>query len=169
MVDAFERLTLIDMKAMFLSLLIIFTFALLLLKAVQEFCDIFGWTVFWKKKDQKLDEIRDMVKDLTNRVHRDEKEIEGIYECKDKFEQQLISITKHIEEQKEETQKLERTKLKENITKAHRHYHKTKQWNYMEKEAFEDMIEEYSKKGGNSYVHKVIEPESKTWEVVPFE
>lgn len=169
MLDTFERLTLIDLKVVIVSLLTIFTFVLLLAKAIQEFCNIFGWTVFWKKKDKKLDEIRDMVKALTDRVHKDELDIEQMNCWGKDFEKQMKSMTEYIEKQKEENTKRECAKLKEKITSAHRHYHKTKQWNSMEKEAFEDMIGEYYRAGGNSYVHKVIEPESKTWTVIPFE
>ena len=39
----------------------------------------------------------------------------------------------------------------------------------MEKEAFEDLIKEYGKVGGNSYVHNIIEPETYTWEVRPLD
>lgn len=70
-------------------------------------------------------------------------------------------------ESEEKNNKRIRAELKDKIMRAYRIYHERQSWNEMEKEALEDLIEEYQKVGGNSFVHKVIVPEMYTWKVHP--
>lgn len=61
----------------------------------------------------------------------------------------------------------DRARLKDRISQSYRYYHELKQWNSMEKEAFEDLIRSYEEAGGkNSFIHSICEPESLTWEVI---
>jgi predicted nuclease with TOPRIM domain len=60
----------------------------------------------------------------------------------------------------------ERARIKNEISKAYQRFHKVKKWSSMEKEAMEDLIEQYEACGGiNSFVHKKVQVEMYTWEV----
>lgn len=84
---------------------------------------------------------------------------------------QLTAMQKKTDERfsinEQKTNKRIRAELKDKIMRAYRVYHEQQYWNEMEKEAFEDLVEEYNQVSGNSFVHKTIIPESCTWEIRP--
>lgn len=60
-----------------------------------------------------------------------------------------------------------RAEMKDKISQLYRYYHEKQVWNDMEREAFNDLIDEYEDAGGsNSFVHSVVQPESYTWKVI---
>lgn len=78
----------------------------------------------------------------------------------------IKNIEKMIQEMQIKNDERERARLKNEISKAYQRFHKTRKWSSMEKEAMEDLIEQYEDCGGlNSFVHKKVQVEMYTWEV----
>lgn len=68
---------------------------------------------------------------------------------------------------REREDKRVRAELKDRIGQSYRHYHSIGKWNLMEREALEDLIEEYESAGGsNSFVHSIVEQEMYKWELI---
>lgn len=79
----------------------------------------------------------------------------------------FLENQKQLQETREKTDKRTRAEMKDKISRAYRYYHAKKSWNYMEKEALLDLIEEYEAAGGkNSFVHSVVVPEMCLWEEI---
>ncbi|MEE0418746.1 MAG: hypothetical protein UDG86_01710 [Lachnospiraceae bacterium] len=79
----------------------------------------------------------------------------------------IEQINQKLDESQRKTNKRVQAELKERLGQSYRYYHSIKQWNEMEKEAFDGLIEEYEEAGGNnSFVHDIVMPESYTWELV---
>ncbi len=79
----------------------------------------------------------------------------------------ILSISNRINENEEKRRSSERARLKDRIGQIYRHYHSIKEWNTMEKEALEDLINEYENAGGeNSFVHSVVQKEMYTWKEI---
>lgn len=88
-----------------------------------------------------------------------------------KLTQELASLKKTTEERYQQSLEREnkraRAELKDRIGESYRFFHTTKRWNSMEKEALEDLIQEYEDAGGkNSFVHSVVQEEMYTWELI---
>ena len=61
----------------------------------------------------------------------------------------------------------ERNRLRDRIGQAYRYYNEKGQWNSMEKEAFNGLIESYESVGGNNgFVHEKCIPASLEWKVI---
>lgn len=87
---------------------------------------------------------------------------------------QLTAMQKKTDERfaanEEKTNKRIRAELKDKIRRSYQVYHDRGYWNEMEKEAFDDLLEEYeSHNGTNSFIHTIVQPESYTWELRPLE
>lgn len=126
-----------------------------------------------------LDDHKRMAEYEGNRVHDREQSfkiqkelIDSQTHLADKINEismQLTEMQKKTDERfatnEEKTNKRIRAELKDKIMRAYRVYHARQYWNDMEKEAFDDLVEEYDQVFGNSFVHEVIVPESCTWEL----
>lgn len=89
-------------------------------------------------------------------IHSDISKLSGNV---DELRQMLVDMQKKNDD-------CERARIKNEISKAYQRFHKVKKWSSMEKEAMEDLIEQYEACGGmNSFVHKKVQVEMYTWEV----
>lgn len=127
-----------------------------------------------KKKvlgDKAKDDNDELIKNLTSRQLDLEKELKGlskvVKEMNTTFTSSLKDISQQIEDMEAKSDESSKAKLKDRIAQAYRHYHETKEWTKMDKEAFLGLIKDYERHGGqNSFVHSVCEPELYTWKVV---
>lgn len=132
----------------------------------------------WAKRKQEKDELLKIVystkekvdKYAENRIHDREQSFEiqkqltnGINELSEKID----AMGRRQVELEEKHRKRIRAEMKDKISQLYRYYHEKQAWNDMEREAFNDLIDEYEDAGGsNSFVHTVVQPESYTWKVV---
>lgn len=73
---------------------------------------------------------------------------------------------RYLEDQKRLNKRL-RAELKDKISIRYRTHSKCGKWTLMDKEALEDLIQEYEDAGGeNSFVHTVVQKKMYTWEIV---
>lgn len=109
-----------------------------------------------------------------NRIHDREqsfkiqKELtDAIKDISDKLEEMRRTTEERFIENREREDKRLRAQLKDRIGQSYRAYHNAGKWTSMEKEALEDLIEEYEGAGGkNSFVHSTVQEEMYTWELV---
>ena len=132
----------------------------------------------WAKRKQEKDELLKMVYSnkkaidqyAENRIHDREQSLEiqkQLTTAINALSDKLDAIDKRQSEYEEKHKKRLRAEIKDRIAELYRYYSKQKVWSSMEKEAFEDLIEEYEAAGGeNSFVHSKVQPESYLWQVV---
>lgn len=132
----------------------------------------------WAKRKQEKDELLKIIystkekvdKYAENRIHDRAQSFEiqkqltdGINELSEKID----AMGRRQVELEEKHRKRIRAEMKDKISQLYRYYHEKQAWNDMEREAFNDLIDEYEDAGGsNSFVHTVVQPESYTWKVV---
>ena len=61
-------------------------------------------------------------------------------------------------EMEESQRMLERNKLRDRLLQGYRYYTAQGEWTIMEAEAFWELFREYESRGGNGYMHRVVEP-----------
>ena len=132
----------------------------------------------WAKRKQEKDELLKM-------VYQNKKSIDEYAGAALHHRQQPVAIQSHgtgsisalcdrleplnvdENELEEKHRKRIRAEMKDKISQLYRYYHEKQEWNDMEREAFNDLIDEYEDAGGkNSFVHSVVQPESYLWKVV---
>lgn len=125
----------------------------------------------WFDKKTKQNEILQI-------IYNDNKKIRELTETHAKDKEQTIkvqrqlsdsiaTITQKLDDMENKHDKRIRAELKDKISQQYRYYHEKQEWNDIEKEALNDLIEEYESAGGkNSFVHTIVQPESYTWNVV---
>lgn len=144
------------------------------------------WESWYQRKKRKDELLNMLLKDHdrmdeyeSNRIHDREQSFEiqkQLVDAQTSLAEQLKTVSFQISEMQRKTDerftvseeknnKRVRAELKDKIMRAYRIYHERQYWNEMEKEALEDLIEEYENVDGNSFVHKIIIPEMYTWEL----
>ena len=83
-----------------------------------------------------------------------------------KLDQMKIDTDRRFKESEEKQDSRVRAELKDKIGNLYRYYHSKGEISMMEFEALEDLIKEYYKIKGNSFVHSTVEPEMYTWKIV---
>lgn len=132
----------------------------------------------WAKRKQEKDELLKIIYSTKekveqyaeNRVHDREQSFEiqkQLTNSINALSDKLDAMSLKQNELEEKHRKRIRAEMKDKISQLYRYYHERGKWNDMEREAFNDLIDEYEDAGGsNSFVHTVVQPESYTWEVV---
>ena len=132
----------------------------------------------WAKRKQEKDELLKIIYSTKekveqyaeNRIHDREQSFEIQKQLTDSINalsDKLDAMNLKQNELEEKHRKRIRAEMKDKISQLYRYYHERGKWNDMEREAFNDLIDEYEDAGGsNSFVHTVVQPESYTWKVV---
>lgn len=181
-----EKLGAVDFSTVLICFIILFFIIGWILDKNQVLKKI--WDDFYnrKKKKEELYQLILQTKQITdkycqNRINDrnqslkiQEQLTKSIQEINDKLDKmkydtdmRFLENQKQLQETREKTDKRTRAEMKDKISRAYRYYHAKKSWNYMEKEALLDLIEEYEAAGGkNSFVHSVVVPEMCLWEEI---
>lgn len=132
----------------------------------------------WAKRKQEKDELLKIIysnkkaieKYAENRVHDREQSFaiqKQLTDSINALSDKLDAMNLKQNELEEKHRKRIRAEMKDKISQLYRYYHAKQEWNDMEKEAFNDLIDEYEDAGGsNSFVHSVVQPESYTWKII---
>ena len=132
----------------------------------------------WAKRKQEKDELLKIVYQskkaideyAENRIHDREQSFaiqKQLTDSINALSDKLDAMNLKQNELEEKHRKRIRAEMKDKISQLYRYYHEKQEWNDMEREAFNDLIDEYEDAGGkNSFVHSVVQPESYTWKVI---
>lgn len=132
----------------------------------------------WAKRKQEKDELlkniysnkKAIEKYAENRVHDREQSFAIQKQLTDSIHiisEKLDAMNVKQAQLEEKHNKRIRAEMKDKISQLYRYYHEKQEWNDMEREAFNDLIDEYEDAGGsNSFVHTIVQPESYTWKVI---
>lgn len=165
------------------TLVVIVILVVILLKFLDPIYDkIKNYIISKYKKDVKDKNNDDTLVDLKKRMSEYEenrvndrkqsfkiqKELtDAISEIADKLNELCEITDKRFNESLERENKRVRAELKDRISQYYMMYHETGEWTLMQKEALEDLIEEYEAAGGkNSFVHSKVQLEMYTWKTI---
>lgn len=123
------------------------------------------------QKDLKIDEIAKVADLYADFKQKTLEQQQRIFEELDvlKKEQEKI-IEEHIKYE-EEKKKREVNNLKDKLLQSYLYYadpnkNPSKSWTIMEKQAFEDLFEDYEALGGNGFMHTTVQPAMMALKVV---
>lgn len=135
------------------------------------------WNKFYERRKRKEELLQMLVADHNkmkeyeeNRVHDREQSFQiqkQLVESQNRLDASLTELKQHLINMGEKQNKKTRADLKDKIRRSYQVYHERGEWNDMEKESLEGLIEEYECAAGtNSFVHDVVQQEMYTWKLV---
>lgn len=124
------------------------------------------WNKFYEHRKRK-EELLQMLVDDHNRIKEYEENQKQLIDNKQQYDSGLEELKQRLISMEEKQNKKTRADLKDRIRHHYQVYHERGEWNDMEKESLEGLIEEYEcANGTNSFVHDIVQPEMYTWKLV---
>ena len=187
--DILDRLDSVSAMAVVIVIMIVFFILGWFISRRKDISDLWNsWYQNRKKKDELLNMLlndHDRIDKYEENRKRDREqsfEIQRqLVDANTKLAEQITELSKMMQENQRKTDnrfaeseeknnKRVRAELKDKIRRSYQVYHERGYWNEMEREALEDLLEEYESHGGtNSFCHSIVQPEMYTWELRPFE
>lgn len=113
-----------------------------------------------QKQDNDINELKDHVKESETSFNK-------IFNSIDELKASVKELSDHVTNLQKKNDDAERNRLRDRIGQAYRYYAERGQWNSMEKEAFNGLVESYEAAGGiNGFVHEKAVPASCEWKVI---
>lgn len=113
-----------------------------------------------EEKDNIIDKHTKNIQELKQDSLAMKDNIKTINEKIDTLYDTLIKINENQNER-------EMANLKDRIRQSYSYYNNKKEWNSMERESLEGLIQSYENCGGeNSFVHSVVEKEMYNWKII---
>lgn len=164
--EAITELTKLDYPTLFIAVFII----LIGIKAIVSICEWFvsklGLETKWMRKKQEEHDL--LIQTSQNLAVLQEKHEESVKQSirHDKMiKDDILSLTSTVNgianTLNSMQEKENETKIKELKGSLIRYYHKYKdigEWSKLEKDAFWDLFDDYEKRGGDGYIHTIVEP-----------
>lgn len=120
----------------------------------------------YRKSINEFEEYSNDIKKHSKAISKLKMEDDTIHSDISKLSGNVNELRQMLVDMQKKNDDCERARLKNEISKAYQRFHKVRKWSSMEKEAMEDLIEQYEACGGmNSFVHKKVQVEMYTWEV----
>lgn len=92
--------------------------------------------------------------DTNQSIRHDEMIREDIKDIKETID----NIAMRFEEMQKKNNETKLKELKDTLINYYNKYRVTGEWTKLEKEAFWDLFDDYEKRGGNGYIHSIVEP-----------
>lgn len=156
----------IDFKTFISTCFVIMTTVISMGVIIGKFSEMIGRPVKWlraKKEDHDL-----LVKTAENLSILQSKELEDVKQSirhdemikRDiaKLSETVEGIAVTLNDMKEKDNITEVKKLKEKLVGYYNKYKNSDGWTKVEKDVFWDLFEEYENRGGDGYIHSIVEP-----------
>lgn len=158
-----EKFLALDIRNGFLFMVACLVVIVVIAKNIEFLADKLGI-----KTKRMLDEEQQnkTIGKLRERADKTDEKIDKVVECLNNLQLSVESISKQVATMQEKQDKNEMNQLRDRIGQSYRFYKQRGEWNHMEKEAFEGLIQSYEDAGGkNGFVHSVCIPMSEQWKV----
>ena len=155
-----------DFQSIILGIFIIMSGIIAVYEIVCRFLSILGKPIGvmkQRKADHEL--LLKTVEDLTELHNKHEEDTKQSIKHDEMMRKDLLKLTntvngiaKNLEcmQKKENETKLK--ELKDSIIRYYNKYKNVGEWSKLEKDAFWDLFEDYEKRGGDGYIHSIVEP-----------
>ena len=164
--DAITELFKQDFSSIILGIFIIMSGIIAVYEIVCRFFSIFGKPIGvmkQRKADHEL--LLKTVEDLTELHNKHEEDTKQSIKHDEMMRKDLLKLTntvngiaKNLEcmQKKENETKLK--ELKDSLIRYYNKYKNVGEWSKLEKDAFWDLFDDYEKRGGDGYIHSIVEP-----------
>lgn len=164
--DAITELVKIDFSSIFISVFVILIGIKAIVSVFEWVIDKLGLETKWMRR--KKDEHELLIRTSQSLIVLQEKHTEDVKQSilhDEKIKSDLAGLTntvndiaitlKNMQEKENETKLKE---LKDSLIRYYNKYKKTGEWSKLEKDAFWDLFDDYEKRGGDGYIHSIVEP-----------
>ncbi len=164
--DAIAELTNVDFPSVLMA---VFT----ILVGLKAILSCFEWVILklgletkWMKKRRKEQYLLvQTAKSLAALQEKHHQDVAASQKADEKIAKDIVSLTSMVNDisitLKQMQEKNNETKLKEIKGSLIRYYNRFKdagEWSALEKDAFWDLFDDYEKRGGDGYIHSIVEP-----------
>lgn len=164
--EIFKELFQLNIPYIIIGILVILSVAIALYEMIGKISKIIGKPVKWvreKEKDHEL--ILQTSKGLEELQKQYEESVRQSIRHDEMIKNDLSTLTATVNNIADTLNKMQKkdnaTKLKELKDSLIRYYNKYKnigEWSKLEKDAFWDLFDDYEKRGGDGYIHSIVEP-----------
>jgi len=164
--DAIQELSKIDFSVWVISLFIILSAVIAIYEIISKICAILGRPI-GVLKQRKIDHdlLLKTVQDLTNLHDKHEEDTKQsichdqmIREDLKKLTDTVNSIAINLDDMKKKNNETKVKELKDDIIRYYNKYRVVGEWTQLEKDAFWDLFDDYESRGGDGFVHSIVEP-----------
>lgn len=164
--DMIIQLFNLDISSWMITFFIILSAIIAIYEILGKFSKIIGKPLKWvRKKDNDHDLLISTINDVKELRKSHDESVKQSIRHDEMIKDDISSLTKTVNNIADtlSTMKSENneTKLKELKGSLIRYYNKYKnvgEWSKLEKDAFWDLFDDYEKRGGDGYIHTIVEP-----------
>lgn len=155
-----------DFPSLILGIFIVMSGIIAMVSIIGKFSEVIGKPVKWirnKNLDHTL--LQESLNELTSLQKQQEEDRKQSIRHDENIRNDLqnlantvdgIAATLHAMQEKENETELKR--LKDTIVRYYNKYKDIGKWSKLEKDAFWDLFEDYEDRGGDGYIHTIVEP-----------
>ncbi len=164
--SAIKELTTLDFSLVFVSVFIILIWIKAMVSLFEWFIEKLGLeTKGMRKRKEEHNLLIQTSQGLIQLQEKHEESVRQSIRHDEMIKADISSLTDKINEIADTLSVMQKkdneTKLKELKGSLIRYYHKYKdigEWSKLEKDAFWDLFDDYEKRGGDGYIHTIVEP-----------
>lgn len=141
---------------------------------VSKFCDYIGKPIKWFHRNNKDHELLlQTAQCLSTLQEKQKNDINQLDSRDDRIQKELSELSEKVDnissvlnEMKEKDNITEVKKLKEKLVGYYNKYKNSDGWTDVERDVFWDLFDDYEKRGGDGYIHSIVEPVMREMKVI---
>ena len=155
-----------DFPSIIIGIFIIMSGIIAVYEIVCRFFSIFGKPIGvmkQRKADHEL--LLKTVEDLTELHNKHEEDTKQSIKHDEMMRKDLLKLTntvnviaKNLETMQKKENETKLKELKDSLIRYYNKYKNVGEWSKLEKDAFWDLFDDYEKRGGDGYIHSIVEP-----------
>ncbi len=164
--DSIQALFHIDFSYVFLSVFLILTGIKTILSLLEWMTEKLGFETKWmrrKKEERRL--LKQTADNLLSLQHQQKIDRKISTEYDEMIEKDLSQLSHTVngivltlEEMQRKSNETELKRLKDSLVQYYNQYKTIGEWSKLEKDAFWDLFDDYESRGGDGYIHGIVEP-----------
>lgn len=155
-----------DISSLISGIFIVLSGIIAMVSIIGKFSEIIGKPVRWiqnKNSDHMLlQQSVEKMAMLQNQQEEDRKQSirhdESIQKDLQKLTNTVNGIALTLDQMQKKDNETELKRLKDSLVRYYNKYKNTGEWSKLEKDAFWDLFDDYESRGGDGYIHSIVEP-----------
>lgn len=138
----------LESSPLIIGFFILLSAVIAMYEIIGKFSKIIGKPVKWVKEKEKDHELLRQTADSL--LSLEEKHVS--------LTEMVNGITNTLAEMQKKENDTKLKELKDSLIRYYNKYKQSGEWSKLEKDAFWDLFEDYEKRGGDGYIHTIVEP-----------
>lgn len=164
--DSIKELLNQDYSSMILSIFVVIFGIVSIFTIVEKFSIIIGKPVKWlKSRNSDHELLLKTIQDLSGLCNKQEEDTKQSIRHDEMIRNDLLKLTDTVngiaatlDNMQKKNNETKLKELKDNLITYYNKYKTIGEWSKLEKDAFWDLFEDYESRGGDGYIHSIVEP-----------